>query len=56
MIFQPELETLPRPELERLQLERLRKGFGVGRLEDLAGASHARRQDALDAVRFGRRL
>ena len=28
-IFQPELETLPRPELERLQGERLRGRFGV---------------------------
>ena len=28
-IFQPELETLPRPELERLQHERLRERFGV---------------------------
>jgi phenylacetate-CoA ligase len=28
-IFQPELETLPRPELERLQRERLRERFGV---------------------------
>jgi hypothetical protein len=28
-IFQPELETLPRPELERLQGERLRERFGV---------------------------
>jgi phenylacetate-CoA ligase len=30
-IFQPELETLPRPELERLQRERLRARFGVDR-------------------------
>ncbi len=28
-IFQPELETLPRPELERLQRERLQERFGV---------------------------
>jgi phenylacetate-CoA ligase len=28
-IFQPELETLPRPELERLQRERLRERFGI---------------------------
>jgi phenylacetate-CoA ligase len=28
-IFQPELETLPRQELERLQRERLRERFGV---------------------------
>ncbi len=28
-IFQPELETLSRPELERLQRERLRERFGV---------------------------
>ena len=35
MIFQPELETLPRPELERLQRERLRERFGV-ELEALA--------------------
>jgi hypothetical protein len=28
-IFQPELETLPRPELERLQRDRLRERFGV---------------------------
>ena len=29
VIFQPELETMPRPELERLQAERLRERFGV---------------------------
>ena len=29
MIFQPELETLPRAELERLQRERLRARFGI---------------------------
>src|SRR6201984_3085082 len=28
-IFQPELERLPRPELERLQHDRLRERFGV---------------------------
>jgi phenylacetate-CoA ligase len=28
-IFQPELETLPGPELERLQRERLRERFGI---------------------------
>ena len=28
-IFQPELETLPRPELEQLQRERLRERFGI---------------------------
>src|SRR5690349_12731670 len=36
VIFQPELETLARPELERLQLERLRERFGVASFEELA--------------------
>jgi phenylacetate-CoA ligase len=31
VIFQPELESMPRPELERLQSSRLRERFGVAR-------------------------
>src|SRR5262249_6044036 len=33
VIFQPELETMPRPELERLQDERLQHRFGVARAD-----------------------
>jgi phenylacetate-CoA ligase len=53
VIFQPELETLPRPELERLQLERLRERFGVGSLEELAERSFATKAELRDAYPFG---
>ena len=53
MIFQPELETLPRPELERLQLERLMLRFGVGSLEALAEQPFTRKAELRDAYPFG---
>ncbi|HEU5216791.1 MAG TPA: phenylacetate--CoA ligase [Gaiellaceae bacterium] len=51
-IFQPELETLPRPELERLQRERLRERFGV-ELEALAEQPFRVKSDLRDAYPFG---
>ena len=51
-IFQPELETLPRPELERLQRERLRERFGV-ELEALAEQPFRVKADLRDAYPFG---
>ena len=53
MIFQPELETLPRPELERLQLERLSGRFGVGSFEELAEQPFATKSMLRDAYPFG---
>jgi phenylacetate-CoA ligase len=51
-IFQPELETLPRPELERLQRERLRKRFGV-ELEALPDLPFRVKSELRDAYPFG---
>jgi phenylacetate-CoA ligase len=51
-IFQPELETLPRPELERLQAERLRERFGVER-EQLPEVPFRVKADLRDAYPFG---
>jgi phenylacetate-CoA ligase len=51
-IFQPELEMLPRPELERLQRERLRERFGV-ELEALPEHSFRVKSDLRDAYPFG---
>jgi phenylacetate-CoA ligase len=51
-IFQPELETLPRPELERLQRERLRERFGV-ELEALAEQPFRVKSELRDAYPFG---
>ena len=51
-IFQPELETLPRPELERLQRERLRERFGV-ELEELPEQPFRVKSDLRDAYPFG---
>jgi phenylacetate-CoA ligase len=53
VIFQPELETLPRAELERLQLERLRGRFGVGSFEELAERPFATKAQLRDAYPFG---
>ena len=53
MIFQPELETLARPELERLQLERLSGRFGVGSFEELAAQPFATKSMLRDAYPFG---
>src|SRR5207244_9423025 len=51
-IFQPEFETLPRPELERLQRERLRKRFGV-ELEALPELPFRVKSELRDAYPFG---
>jgi phenylacetate-CoA ligase len=52
VIFQPELETMPRAELERLQDERLREKFGVG-LTDLRDQPFATKAQLRDAYPFG---
>src|SRR5438874_2067588 len=51
-IFQPDLETLPRAELERLQRDRLRERFGV-ELEALAEQPFATKTQLRDAYPFG---
>jgi len=51
-IFQPELETLSRPELEQLQRERLRERFGV-ELESLPELPFRVKSDLRDAYPFG---
>jgi len=52
MIFQPELETMPRAQLERLQRERLRARFGV-ELEALGEQPFTRKSDLRNAYPFG---
>jgi phenylacetate-CoA ligase len=52
MIFQPDLETMARPELERLQAERLRERFGVER-ETLVEQSFTTKAMLRDAYPFG---
>ena len=52
MIFQPELETMPRLELERLQRERLRDRFGVDR-DALTGQPFTTKSDLRDAYQLG---
>jgi len=52
VIFQPEVETLARPELERLQRDRLRERFGV-ELESLPELPFATKSDLRDAYPFG---
>jgi len=51
-IFQPELETMPRPELEELQARRLRERFGVD-LEALAQQPFTAKSLLRDAYPFG---
>jgi phenylacetate-CoA ligase len=51
-IFQPELETMPRPELEELQARRLRERFAVD-LEALAQQPFATKSQLRDAYPFG---
>src|SRR5204863_4693142 len=51
-IFQPEVETLPRPELERLQRERLQERFGV-ELEALPEQPFRVKAELRDAYPFG---
>ena len=52
MIFQPEVETLARPDLERLQRDRLQERFGV-ELESLPELPFATKSDLRDAYPFG---
>ena len=52
LTFQPELERLPRPELETLQRARLRERFGV-ELEALAEQPFRVKSDLRDAYPFG---
>ena len=52
VIFQPELETMPRPELERLQRERLRARFGI-ELEALPEQPFTTKSQFRDAYPFG---
>ena len=52
MIFQPELETMPRPELEELQARRLRERFGID-LEALPRQPFATKSQLRDAYPFG---
>src|SRR6201987_2123383 len=52
MLFQPELETMSREELERLQSERLRERFGVERAA-LAQQPFATKSQLRDAYPFG---
>jgi len=51
-IFQPELETMPPPELERLQRDRLRERFGV-ELEALPEQPFRVKSELRDAYPFG---
>jgi phenylacetate-CoA ligase len=53
VIFQSELESMPRPELERLQAERLRERFGVDSLDTLAEAPFATKAQLREAYPFG---
>jgi phenylacetate-CoA ligase len=52
VLFQPELESMPRPYLERLQAERLRTRFGVER-EALAEQRFTTKTMLRDAYPFG---
>jgi len=52
MIFQPELETMARPELDRLQAARLRERFGV-ELDALPEQPFTTKSDLRDAYPFG---
>jgi phenylacetate-CoA ligase len=52
VIFQPELETMPRSDLEQLQRMRLRERFGV-ELEELVEQPFTTKSDLRDAYPFG---
>jgi phenylacetate-CoA ligase len=54
MIFEPELERMPRDRLEELQLERLRTLAGVGSLAKLRELPFTRKDDLRDAYPLGR--
>jgi phenylacetate-CoA ligase len=51
-IFQPQFETLPRPELERLQRDRLRERFGV-EFEAVSEQPFRIKSELQDAYPFG---
>jgi phenylacetate-CoA ligase len=53
VIFEPELETMPRPELEELQLRRLRAVADVDSLEDLRALPFTRKDALRDAYPLG---
>ncbi|HEY3542768.1 MAG TPA: phenylacetate--CoA ligase [Gaiellaceae bacterium] len=52
MLFQPELETMPRPALEELQARRLRERFGI-ELDALGQQPFATKAQLRDAYPFG---
>jgi phenylacetate-CoA ligase len=52
VIFQPELETMPRPELERLQANRLRARFGIER-DRLSEQPFTTKSQLRDSYPFG---
>lgn len=54
MIFEPELETMPRAELEKLQLERLKKLADAESLDDLRPLPFTRKEDLRDSYPLGR--
>ena len=54
MIFEPELETLPRERLEELQLERLRALAGVHSFDELRDLPFTRKEDLREAYPLGR--
>jgi phenylacetate-CoA ligase len=53
VIFEPELETMPRPELEELQLRRLRALADVDSLHDLRELPFTRKDALRDAYPLG---
>ena len=53
MIFEPELETMPRPELEELQLQRLRALADVDSLDGLRELPFTRKDALRDAYPLG---
>ena len=54
MIFEPELEAMPRAQLEELQLERLRAVAGVDSLDELRTLPFTRKDDLRDSYPLGR--
>jgi len=54
VIFEPELEAMPRAQLEELQLERLRAVAGVDSLDELRTLPFTRKDDLRDSYPLGR--
>jgi phenylacetate-CoA ligase len=54
VIYEPELETMPRAELEELQLQRLRVLVDVDSLDDLRELPFTRKDDLRDEYPLGR--